>query len=136
MKSIILSTALGLAMASTAFAAETTELSAPIVMCTPVVAKNAEALALDEKQQAAVKEWLATMPEKRKAFEADVIAMRAELRKAIHEGAPKEDRMALAEKVGDAETKMLMMRSDCADHWRSVLTEDQFAKMLEIAMAK
>ena len=31
------------------------------------------------------------------------------------------------------ETKLVMMRSNCTDHWRATLTEAQFAKMLELA---
>lgn len=133
MKTLILSAALGLAATSASFAAGDNGLSTPIVKCTPVIAKNAEALKLDEKQQAILKDWLAKMPAKRKGFEAEVIAMRTELRNAIHIGAPKEDRMAMAEKIGAAETQLLMMRSNCADHWRGVLSEEQFAQMLKIA---
>lgn len=136
MKTLILSSVLGLAMAGAAFASSTTGLSAPIVMCTGVIAKNADALKLDDSQRAVLKEWLATMPEKRKGFEVEVVAMRADLAKAIRSGAAKEERMALAEKIGAAETKLLMMRSDCADHWRGVLSEEQFAQMLELAAAK
>lgn len=136
MKTLVLSAVLGLAMAGTGFAAGNSGLSAPIVMCTPVIAKNAEALKLDEGQQAILKDWLATKPAMRKGFEAEVVAMRADLTKAILTGAAKEDRMALAEKIGDAETKLLMMRSDCADHWRGVLSEEQFAMVLELAAAK
>ena len=40
------------------------------------------------------------MPAKRNGFEADVVALRAELSKAILTNAPKEDRMELAEKIG------------------------------------
>ena len=61
------------------------------------------------------------------------VAARAELRAAIIAGAPADERQALAAKVGEMETKLVMMRSNCTDHWRATLTEAQFAKMLELA---
>lgn len=130
MKHIILSAAL-IATASLAQA----ELSRPIVAYTPIVMKNADALNLTDAQRADVAQWKATMPAKRKAVEDETIALRAKLRKAINEGQPTQTRQALAEQIGARETQLLMMRSNCVDHWRALLSEDQFAKMLELAGA-
>lgn len=109
------------------------ELSAPIVVLTPVVAKNVDALKLTEAQRADVKNWVATMPAKRKAVEAAAIAARADLRNAIMAGAPVQERQKLAEVVGSYETKLVMARSNCVDHWREVLSPEQFAAALELA---
>lgn len=137
MKLILTAAALALAVTGGAQAQQKPrELSQPIVAFTPVVAKNQDALNLTEEQRADVKNWIATMPAKRKALEADTIALRADLRDAIKAGAPVDQRQAIADKIGANEAKMVMMRSNCTDHWRAVLTADQFAQMLQIAAAK
>ena len=137
MKRFLLSTALLLAAAPAIHAQQGNmkgrELSAPIVAYTPVVKKNADALGLTEAQRADLQAWISTMPAKRKAVEAEALEARAALRAAINAGAPVEERQKLAETVGAYETKLVMMRSACADHWREVLTEAQFAQMLAIA---
>ena len=137
MKHLLLSTVLLLAAAPALEAQQgqmrSHELSAPIVMFTPVVKKNADALGLTEAQRADLQNWISTMPAKRKAVETEALEARAALRTAIRDGAPVEDRQKLAETVGAYETKLVMMRSNCADHWREVLTEEQFAMVLELA---
>jgi len=137
MKHFLLSTAILLAAAPALEAQQGKgkgrELSAPIVAYTPVVKKNADALNLTEAQRADLQNWISTMPAKRKAVEAEALEARAALRAAIDAGAPVEERQKLAETVGAYETKLVMMRSNCTDHWREVLTEEQFAQMLAIA---
>jgi len=137
MKSMLLSTALVLATALPGAAQQNqrSELSLPIVAYTPIIAKNVEALELTEEQRADLKAWLETMPAKRKALEGEAIALRAQLREAINAGAQQDERQALAEQVGAAETKLVMMRSACTDHWRGVLSEEQFTRVLQLAMA-
>ncbi|MCM2563395.1 Spy/CpxP family protein refolding chaperone [Lutimaribacter sp. EGI FJ00015] len=112
------------------------ELSAPIVAFTPVIVKNADVLNLTEVQRADLKQWTSTMPAKRKATETEARDARAALRQAIIEGAPQAEREALAQKVGEVETRLVLMRSACTDHWRGVLTEDQFAQMVALYRAK
>ncbi|MCV2893659.1 Spy/CpxP family protein refolding chaperone [Lentibacter sp. XHP0401] len=136
MKTLLLGAAMVLALGAPAFAQQAKnarEISAPIVAFTPVIAKNADALELTEAQRADLKQWLDTMPAKRKAIEEATLTARAELRAAIVAGAPVDERQALAVKVGEMETKLVMARSNCTDHWRATLTEAQFAKMLELA---
>lgn len=108
------------------------ELSQPIVTLTPTLKKNAEMLDLTDQQIAALDRWISTMPVKRKAVEADALSARAALREAILSGTPRKDRVALAEKVAGFEAQLLMMRSDCADHWRSHLTQAQFDEAVGI----
>jgi len=136
MKKILVSAALAMAVASPAIAEKKRELSAPIVAFTPVIKKNADALELNESQRADLAAWLAEMPAKRKALEAEALGARAELRMAIIEGAPNDERAALAERVGDIEAKLVTMRSNCTDHWREVLSEEQFDQMLKLAAAE
>ena len=112
---------------------DVTELSTAIVMLTPVVAKNAEALELDAEQQAALEDWLANSPAVREALEDHVIAQRDELREMILQGADPQTRAEKAAYIGQLESELLMMRSNCTDHWRNVLNEEQFSKMLELA---
>jgi Spy/CpxP family protein refolding chaperone len=137
MKKALLSAALVLVTA-TALPAQQgknrSELSAPIVRLTPLIKQNADALGLTAEQRADLQNWLATSPPKRKALEAEAIAARAALRTAILDGAPAEERASLAAKVGEYEVKLVTMRSNCADHWRTVLTPEQFAQL--VAMAK
>lgn len=140
MKSLLLSTALvlaaGFALAAGPRAPQSLGLSAPIVALTPTLAANMDVLGLDAAQQAAVKDFVATMPAKRMAFEDEVAALRATLTEAILTGAPAAERAALAETIGDAETKLLMMRSGCADHWRNLLTAAQFDALVTLAAAR
>jgi hypothetical protein len=107
-------------------------LSAPVIMLTPFVRDNADALGLSEAQRAALKAWL-ERPNQRVVVEGETVALRSELRAAIVSGAPRDVRLALAEKIGANEAKLVMFRSDCADHWRGVLTPEQFAKLLVLA---
>lgn len=119
-------------MGTTATAQDARELSAPIVAFTPVLVKNADALNLTEAQRADLKTWTSTMPAKRKAIEAEATNARAALRQAIIDGAPQEKREALAQEVGALETRLVLARSACTDHWRSVLTEAQFSQIVSI----
>lgn len=141
MKSYLLSAAFALALPGLAFAQQAMTpqekgLSAPVVALTMALAQNAEALNLDEAQQAAVKEFMATMPAKRGALEDETVALRSQLHDAILANAPTTDREALAARIGANETALVMMRSNCADHWRKVLTPEQFAQLVELAAAK
>lgn len=133
MRPLLIGSTLALMLALPAAAQEARELSAPIVAFTPVIKANADALELSTAQRADLANWLATMPAKRKALEAEALGARAALRAAIVAGAPQDARRALAEKIGALEAKLVMARSGCTDHWRETLTETQFAKMLELA---
>lgn len=113
-----------------------TGLSRPVIQLTGLLAKNMDTLNLDEAQREDVKNWVATMPAHRKELEAETVALRAEMRQAIVDGAPIETRQALAAKIGANETKMVMMRSNCTDHWREVLSAEQFAALIALAAAK
>lgn len=139
MKHVLLTAALIAALPMAALAEskpltpEQKGLSAPVIMLTPVLAANADALGLDEAQKAAVKAFVAEMPAKRMALEDATVALRTELRGKIAQGAPVAERQALAQQIGENETKLVMMRSNCTDHWRGVLSAEQFAKLLELA---
>lgn len=139
MKRTMLAAALALTLPGLAFAqmqpsnpAET-GLSQPVIALTGVLAQNAEALELNEEQQAALKAWLDEMPAKRAALEAETVTLRTEMRQKIASGAPVDEREALARKIGENETQLIMMRSNCTDHWREILTPEQFAKLLSMA---
>ncbi|WP_432450304.1 hypothetical protein [Aliiroseovarius marinus] len=139
MRSLLIATTLTLGLSGAAMAqmqpsnpAET-GLSRPIIQLTGILAKNMDVLGLNEDQRADVKNWISTMPTNRKALETETVALRAALRQAIIEGRATEDRQALADKIGANEVRLVMMRSNCTDHWRSVLSEDQFAQLIEIA---
>ena len=136
MKHFLLSAALGVATVTAATAQQPPkprELSAPIVALTRVLAQNADTLELSAEQRADLTAWLDTMPAKRKALEAEAMTARAALRAAILAGTPTAEREALAQMVGAYETRLMMMRSTCTDHWRAVLRPEQFAKLLTLA---
>lgn len=137
MKSLLLAGAIALsplaALAQQPAAAADTGLSQPVIALTGALAKNADALALDDAQRADLKAWLAEMPAKRAALEAETVALRSQMRHKIAAGAPVPEREALAAQIGANETRLVMMRSHCADHWRSVLSPAQFAQLLQLA---
>ena len=138
MKHVLVAAALALAlpMAATAqepFNAQEAGLSQPVIMLTPTVAQNADALQLTDEQRAAVMAWMETGPVNRIAQEQAAVALREQLRQQIVAGAPVEERQALARQIGDIEAALVMMRSACVDHWRTVLTPDQFAEALRLA---
>lgn len=135
MKSALLAASIliGTTLPQSGHAQEVRELSAPIVTYTAVINKNADALELTEAQRADLAQWMDRKPAQRKAVEAEALAARAALRAAIDTGAPRVERQTLADRIGALEAQLVMMRSDCTDHWRSVLTEEQFARMLAMA---
>lgn len=116
-----------------AFNLSAQELSKPIVLYTPILLKQAEALQLTPEQRQKVQAWVAEMPAKREAVEAQVLALRQDLRSAIEDGAPEAERLALAQEIGALETKLLMMRSRCVDYWREALTPEQFTLLKTLA---
>jgi hypothetical protein len=120
----------GLGMAAPAAAGN--GLSAPVILLTPFVRDNADALNLTEAQRADLKAWL-EKPNARAVVEQETVALRAELRAAIISGAPVANRQALADKIGANETRLVMFRSACADHWRELLSAEQFAQLLVLA---
>jgi Spy/CpxP family protein refolding chaperone len=136
MKKLIVSAVMAGFAATAALAGPQSELSKPVVAYTPIIGKNADLLGLTPDQRANLQTWKATMPAKRQAVEAKAIELRAQLRQAINDGAPVEQRQALADQIGAVESQLVMMRSNCVDHWRSVLTPEQFAKVIELAAAQ
>ena len=116
-------------------ARDVSELSDPIVAHVGVITKNADTLALTDTQRSELKTWKATAQPKREALEDKVVAMRAQLREMINVGAPKAKRVQLAHKIGQMETQLIMLRSNCTDHWRKVLSTEQFTKLIAITQA-
>lgn len=136
----MLSAAIALALPGLAFAQQMKTpqekgLSAPVVMMMPVVMKNADALGLDDAQKAALDKWAKAAPAARGALEDETAALRADMAALILAGAPQEERVALAAKIGENETALIMMRSACVDNLRTLLTPDQFARLVELAAA-
>ena len=127
---LVMTLILGMNMAS---ARDVSELSDPIVAYVGVIAKNADTLALTDAQKAELKSWKAVAQPKREAMEDQVVQARAQLRDMINSGAPKIKRVQLANKIGKMEAQLMMLRSNCTDHWRKVLTPKQFGTVVELA---
>lgn len=111
-----------------------------IVLSSPVVelvaiAKSAE-LGLSDEQKAKLAAWIAEAPAKRKAVENEQIRLRAELRAAILDGKPADERQALIDKIASNEAQLLTMRSKCTDFLRGLLTAEQFDKVVAAYKAK
>ncbi len=141
MKNLILSTAMalllpGLAVAQQMVTPQEKGLSSPVVALMPVVVKNVDALNLDDAQKAAIDEWMKVAPAARGALEDETAGLREKMAELILTNAPQADREALAAEIGAKETALILMRSACADNLRTVLTPEQFAKVLELAAAK
>lgn len=132
MKKLLISIAL-LTIATTATARDISELSSPIVLLTPAIAQNQDALSLSESQRTEVKSWVSRMPEQREAVEDNAVEVRATLRAAIIAGEPQEILDQLAMEIGALESQLVLMRANCVNHWRDVLTSEQFEHALTIA---
>lgn len=111
------------------------ELSAPLVRMTPVIKQNADMLELTEAQRADLADWLSIMPAKRMALEAQAREARAALRQAVLDGAPEAELQPLADKVGALEVTLVMTRARCVNHWREVLSPEQFAQAVSLTRA-
>lgn len=138
MKTLLLSAVLalalpGLAMAQAMKTPQEKGLSAPVVAMMMVVMKNVDALALDDAQKAALDEWMQIAPAKRGALEDETAVLRAQMAELILTNAPTEQREALAQKIGENETLLILMRSACVDNLRALLTPEQFARVVELA---
>ncbi|TVQ74201.1 MAG: hypothetical protein EA373_00435 [Oceanospirillales bacterium] len=118
---------------STAMARDISELSSPLVLLTPAVAQNQDALNLNDSQRAEVKNWMAAMPAQRGAVEDKAVEVRAALRNAIIANESQETLDALAAEIGSLETQLVLMRANCVNHWREVLDADQFEQALGLA---
>ena len=103
MKPLLIATALTLGLSGAALAQmqpsnpAKTGLSRPVIQLTGILAKNMDALKLNDEQRADVKNWVATMPANRKALEAETVELRAALRQAIVDGKPTAERQAIAD---------------------------------------
>ena len=117
-------------------ARDVSELSSPLMTLTPIIAKNADALALSAAQRQVLKDWVATAPAKRNAVEDAAVAARAVLRQASIDGAPEAERIKLAKKVGELEAELVLIRSNCIAHWQQHLNAAQYAKALALAGVK
>lgn len=132
MNKVIIALALTV-ITSTATARDISELSSPIVLLTPAIAQNQDALQLNASQRAELRKWMSHMPAQRGAQEDKALEARAALRTAIINNEPQETLEALAAEVGSMEKQLLLMRAHCANHWREVLNEEQFAQALKLA---
>lgn len=132
MKKLLIALALCTAT-STAIARDISELSSPLVLLTPAIAQNQDALNLNDAQREEVKNWLAAMPSQRGAVEDKAVEVRAALRKAIIANEPQEILDGLAAEIGSLETELVLMRANCVNHWRRVLDNNQFEQALSLA---
>ncbi len=62
---------------------------------------------------------------------AQVGEMEKEFNKAALEGKPKADLMAMAAEIMSLRTAIISTKTDCRDNMRSVLSADQYDKVLE-----
>lgn len=110
--------------------ADTAELGAPIVELMPHFEKLAAELGLTAEQRATIDAWVAEAPLKRKQMEAETVALRAQLRDAILDGADRMTRENLKKELAAKQTRLIEMRSLCTRMLRQTLTADQFARVV------
>ena len=132
MKKILVALAI-CTVSSTAMSRDISELSSPLMLLTPAVAQNQDALNLNDSQREAVKNWMAAMPSQRGVVEDKAVEVRAALRSAIIANESQEVLDSLAAEIGSLETQLVLMRANCVNHWRDVLNADQFEQALGLA---
>ncbi|WP_018954300.1 hypothetical protein [Thioalkalivibrio sulfidiphilus] len=108
------------------------ELSRPIVAFMPLLVRHADALGLDESQRAWVSEWRATAPARRQAVEQEQLKLRQQLREKVLTGADLSDREAIAEQIGQLETRLVNMRMNCVQAVRENLSAEQYRTLTDL----
>lgn len=114
-------------------ARDVSELSSPLMVLTPVIGKHADALGLTPAQRQILRQWVASAPARRAAVEDEAMQWRAKLRAAILANEPAAERQQMAQRIGELEAELLMIRSACVEHWRKHLSAEQFAQALSLA---
>jgi hypothetical protein len=125
--------AASLAFCGPLVAADPCELPDPIISFIPVLIEHSDTLGLTEDQRALVAMSHTGMCASVRAVDAEIVQIRADLRRGIIEGSPVAERKAQAETIGALQARSLMLRSNCADHWRANLSPEQFSRMIALA---
>lgn len=107
-----------------------TELAAPIIALMPHVKALRAELNLSAEQNQTIDAWLAEAPAKRQSLEKETVAVRAQLRNALLERAPRTEREALKTTLAEQEKRLTEMRSLCARMLYKTLDSEQYAKVV------
>lgn len=128
---IVMSSVIAISMALPSFvSAEEIDLGTPIVKLMPHLKKLQSEFNLNENQIATIDNWIAEAPAKRKAVEAEVIALRKQLSDAILDGSERITRERLKKKLAGKSTRLIEMRSLCTRMLRNTLNKEQFDKVV------
>ncbi len=107
-----------------------TELASPIVSLMPALVEIRNELNLDDKQDKSIDAWLASAPAKKKEHQQQVLAIRAELRKAIINRDSRVKRDELKTQLNEANTRLIELSSICTRHLHSTLSNEQYAQVV------
>ncbi|MEF3192737.1 MAG: hypothetical protein K6346_00725 [Halothiobacillaceae bacterium] len=112
------------------------QIAGPVIELMPIVKTKADELKLSADQKAKLEAWMADAPAKRKAIEQEQVELRMKLRQAMLSLNADTERQELIDKITANEAKLLTMRAKCVDFLRTLLTAEQFDKMVAAYKAK
>lgn len=112
------------------------QIAGPVIELMPIVKTKADELKLSADQKAKLEAWMADAPAKRKAIEQEQVELRMKLRQAMLSLNADAERQELIDKITANEAKLLTMRAKCVDFLRTLLTAEQFDKMVAAYKAK
>jgi len=103
----------------------------PIVELMPHVKQLRPSLGLNAQQDRVIDSWIAEAPARRKAMEAEMLELRAQMREAILSNRSRMVRERLKARLADKQSRLIEMRALCARMLRNTLTAEQFARVVE-----
>lgn len=131
---------LALAFASaTAFAGErqaleTYQTPAPSLM--PILAKQADALGLNEEQKARLADWRRVAQANREKLEKEIAADRLAINQAMLDGKSNAEIQKMMRNVQRKELKLVVGKLACRDNAKKILTPEQWEKLIELYRAQ
>lgn len=98
----------------------------------PVAMKNAETLQLTAEQKTKLKAWSAANNDKAKATVMKIVELEGKIATASMKGESKEALMKLFSEMADLRMKLATAKTACRDNARTVLSTEQWNKLIEI----
>ena len=104
----------------------------PVVELMPLVIKHEADLGLSPEQIQAMADYRKQAMPGRVAVQKKIQTLRGQLRMALLQNLPEEERASLMQQIGEAEIEHFKGRERCVDQVRKTLSAEQFAKLSQL----